>query len=211
MNTKALIAEFLGTMALIIAGTAAIVHGGGSLVTVALAHGLTVVGFAYAFGHLSGTHINPAVTLGALMSGAIDTANAVGYWVAQLLGGIVGAALLAFIVGDISAGNTVGSISGDVMRATVAEAVMTFFFFTVIYQTAIAGKAGNFAGLAIGLTLVMSIVWGGPFTGASLNPARTIGPALISGQMGIIVPGVVGPLVGAALAAVVNQSFLKAD
>ncbi len=209
MNTKALIAEFLGTMALIIAGTAVIVNGNGNLVSVALAHGLTVVAFAYAFGHLSGTHINPAVTLGALMSGAIDTTNAVGYWVAQLLGGVVGAAVLAFLIGDISAGNTVGSISGDVMRATVAELVMTFFFFTVIYQTAIQGKAGNMAGLAIGLTLAMTILWGGPYTGASLNPARTLGPALVSGQMGGIVPGLVGPMIGAALAAVVNQSLLK--
>ncbi len=208
MNIKALVAEFIGTMALIIAGTGVIANGNGNLVSVALAHGLTVVGFAYAFGHLSGTHINPAVTLGAMLSGAIDTANAVGYWVAQLLGALVGAAILAFLIGDISAGNTVGSISGDVMRATVAELVMTFLFFTVIYQTAIAGKAGNMAGLAIGLTLAVMILWGGPYTGASLNPARTLGPAIVSGQMGGVVPGIVGPLIGAALAAVVNKSVL---
>ena len=101
MNTKALIAEFIGTMALILIGGGAGVAAGagaGSLVTVALAHGLTVVMFAYAFGHISGTHINPAVTLGALLSGAIDVATAVGYWVVQILGGIVGAVLLLSLI-----------------------------------------------------------------------------------------------------------------
>lgn len=219
MNTKALIAEFIGTMGLIIVGGGAGIAAGagsGSLATVAFAHGITVLMFAYAFGHISGTHINPAVTLGALLSGAIDAAGAVGYWVAQILGGIVGALILTICIGGLGAdwslnsANTMGALhaAGNGVGALFAEAVMTFLFFTVIYQTAVKGKAGDFAGIAIGLALAGIIMWGGPITGASLNPARTLGPAIISGDFGGVLSGVVGPLVGAALAAVVNKALL---
>ncbi len=208
MNMKALVAEFFGTMALIIAGVGVIVNGNGNLVSVALAHGLTVAAFAFAFGHLSGTHINPAVTLGAVVAGKMKIGVAVGYWVAQLLGALAGAALLAYIIGDISAGNTVGSLSGNYLLSTLAELVMTFFFFTVIYQTSMAGKTQNMAGLAIGVILAVMILWGGPYTGASLNPARTLGPAIVSGQMGAVTAGIVGPLIGATVAALLNRAVL---
>ena len=133
---------------------------------------------------------------------------AMGYWVAQLLGALAGAALLAYIIGDISAGNTVGSLSGNYLLSTLAELVMTFFFFTVIYQTSMAGKTQNMAGLAIGVILAVMILWGGPYTGASLNPARTLGPAIVSGQMGAVTAGIVGPLIGATVAALLNRAVL---
>jgi len=181
MNSKALVAEFIGTFALIFigAGAGAI---SGSLVAVALAHGFVVLGFAYAYGPVSGTHINPAVTIGLLVGGKIDIGNAIGYIVVQLIGGIAGAAALNFVLGAQAGtlGATVPAPGVGVAQTFVLEVILTFFLVNVIYFTAVSGKAGDFAPIAIGLTLVFCILMGGPLTGASLNPARTLGPALFS-------------------------------
>jgi aquaporin Z len=181
MNSKALIAEFLGTFALIFigAGAGAI---SGSLVAVAFAHGLVVLGFAYAYGHISGTHINPAVTIGLLIGGQIDIGNAIGYIVAQCFGGIAGAAALNFVLGANAGtlGATVPAEGIGTAQAFLLEFILTFFLVNAIYHTAVSGKAGQFAPIAIGLTLTFCILMGGPVTGASLNPARSLGPALFS-------------------------------
>lgn len=181
MNSKALVAEFVGTFTLIFigAGAAAI---SGSLVAVALAHGLVVLGFAYAYGPISGTHINPAVTIGLLVGGQIDFAKAAGYIVVQLIGGVAGAAALNFVLGAQAGtlGATVPAEGVGVAQTFVLEMLLTFFLVNAIYFTAVSGKAGNFAPIAIGLTLAFCILMGGPLTGASLNPARSLGPALFS-------------------------------
>lgn len=181
MNSKALVAEFVGTFTLIFigAGAAAI---SGSLVAVALAHGLVVLGFAYAYGPISGTHINPAVTIGLLVGGQIDFAKAAGYIVAQLIGGVAGAAALNFVLGAQAGtlGATVPAEGVGVAQTFVLEMLLTFFLVNAIYFTAVSGKAGDFAPIAIGLTLAFCILMGGPLTGASLNPARSLGPALFS-------------------------------
>ena len=181
MNSKALVAEFVGTFTLIFigAGAAAI---SGSLVAVALAHGLVVLGFAYAYGPISGTHINPAVTIGLLVGGQIDFAKAAGYIVVQLIGGIAGAAALNFVLGAQAGtlGATVPAEGVGVAQTFVLEMLLTFFLVNAIYFTAVSGKAGDFAPIAIGLTLAFCILMGGPLTGASLNPARSLGPALFS-------------------------------
>jgi len=181
MNTKALAAEFIGTFALIFigAGAGAI---SGSLVAVAFAHGLVVLAFAFAYGPISGTHINPAVTVGLLAGGQIGFGPAVGYIVAQLLGGTAGAALLSFVLAGKAPtlGATVPAEGVGVAQAFVLELILTFFLVNTVYFTAVGGKGGNLAPIAIGLTLAFSILMGGPLTGGSLNPARSLGPALFS-------------------------------
>ena len=210
MNTKSLVAEFVGTFALIFIGAGALAIGQANLVGVALAHGLVIVTFAYAYGHISGTHINPAVTLGLLIAGEIEFVAAIGYWIAQFLGGILGAVVLNAVLpnpGDL--GVTILSEGVGVGQGLVVEIVLTFFLVNTIFNTTVSGKAGNFAGLAIGLTLVLAILMGGPLTRASLNPARTLGPAIVSGNYADIWLYFVGPLIGAILAALLYIGVLK--
>ena len=181
MQSKALVAEFIGTFALIFigAGAAAV---SGNLVAVALAHGLVVTAFAYAYGNVSGTHINPAVTIGLLAGGQIKLGAAIGYILVQLAGGIVGASVLSFVLGSRggSLGATVPAEGIGTGQAFVLEVFLTFLLVNSIYHCAVSGKAGNLAPVAIGLTLTACIAMGGPLTGASLNPARSLGPALFS-------------------------------
>lgn len=210
MNTKNLVAEFIGTFALIFIGAGALAITQANLVGVALAHGLVIVTFAYAYGHISGTHINPAVTLGLLIAGEIEFAAALGYWIVQFLGGILGAVVLNAVLpnpGDL--GVTILSEGVGVGQGLIIEIVLTFFLVNTIFNTAVSGKAGNFAGLAIGLTLIFCILMGGPLTRASLNPARTLGPAIVSGNYADIWLYFVGPLVGGVLAALLYIGVLK--
>lgn len=210
MNTRNLVAEFIGTFALIFIGAGALALNKGGLVGIALAHGLVIVTFAYAYGHISGTHINPAVTLALLIAGEIQIAAAVGYWVVQFLGGILGAFVLKAVLPE--AGDLGVTILGSGVTPTqglIVEMVLTFFLVNTIFNTAVSGKAGNFAGLAIGLTLVLSILMGGPLTRASLNPARTLGPAIASGNYADIWLYFVGPAIGAVLAALLYIGVLK--
>lgn len=210
MNIKNLVAEFVGTFALIFIGAGALAIAQANLVGVALAHGLVIVTFAYAYGHISGTHINPAVTLGLLIAGEIEFAAALGYWVVQFLGGILGAVVLNAVLpnaGDL--GVTILSDGVSVGQGLVVEMILTFFLVNTIFNTAVSGKAGNFAGLAIGLTLVLAILMGGPLTRASLNPARTLGPAVVSGNYADIWLYFVGPGIGAILAALLYIGVLK--
>lgn len=210
MNTKNLVAEFIGTFALIFIGAGALAITEANLVGVALAHGLVIVVFAYAYGHISGTHINPAVTLGLLIAGEIEFVAAIGYWLAQFIGGILGAVLLNAVLseaGDL--GVTILSEGVTPVQGLIVEIVLTFFLVNTIFNTAVSGKAGNFAGLAIGLTLVLCILMGGPLTRASLNPARTLGPAIVSGNYADIWLYFVGPCIGAVLAALLYIGVLK--
>lgn len=184
MNTKSLTAEFIGTFALIFIGAGAGALGVGGLVGVALAHGLVIVGFAYAYGHISGTHVNPAITFGLWVAGEIPLAKAAGYWVAQFAGATAAAAALRFVLGaDSGLGATLLAPGVTVAQGIVVEAILTFFLANAVFNAAVSGKAGNLAGVAIGLTLTFAILMGGPLTGASLNPARTFGPALLTGNL----------------------------
>jgi MIP family channel proteins len=202
MNFKALLAELLGTFTLVFVGCAAVASGQG-VVQAAFAHGLVVVGIAYTFGHISGAHLNPAVTLGLLVGGKVDVVKAVGYWVVQIVGGILAALVLSVILGSTTnLGPTVGSLTKPetMLGAMIFEGIMTFFLVSAVYQCAVFGKAGNMAGLAIGLTLAFSILAGGVYTGASLNPARTVGPALIMGNLSYVPQYLIAILAGGALA-----------
>jgi MIP family channel proteins len=212
-NSKVFVAELIGTFALVFFGAGAGIMGAG-LLAIALAHGLTVAVFVYAYGHISGTHLNPAVTYALALNGDLKWDKAIAsYWLPQLAGSFLAALLLRTIVGDITAGATVGAMtSAFPILAAVVEALLTFFLVNTILHTAVAGKAGPFAGLAIGLTLVVAILTGGPLTGASLNPARTFGPALFSApdlaNPNTYVIYLFGPLIGATLALIV-YNFLN--
>lgn len=217
MNMRALIAEFIGTFTLVFVGSAAVVIAGNdanvTVIVPALAHGLILVGLIFAYGHISGAHFNPAVTLGLLVGGKVDIITAVAYIVVQFVGGVVAAFVLVAILPDPgNYGQTLGSLdvaSGYVWNAALLEVVLTFFLVSAVYQAAVYGKAGNLAAIAIGFTLAASILAGGPFSGASLNPARTLGPAVAAGDFSYLVPYLIGIFGGGVLAGIIHAYVLN--
>jgi MIP family channel proteins len=219
-STKQLVAEFLGTLILILIGGLAVVVtavSGNNVVIPALAHGLILVSLIYTFGHISGGHFNPAVTVGFLVAGKIEAPRAGLYIVAQFIGAVVGAFLITLVApssvfGAYNYGQTTGILTADhVGAAALLEGILTFILVGVIFQSAVFGKAGNFAGLAIGLTLAAAIFAGGNLTGASLNPARTLGPALTAGDFSYVIPYLVGQFAGGALSAFLHTNLLNQD
>jgi MIP family channel proteins len=215
--TKALVAEFIGTFALIFlgAGSGAILgieNSPAGLITVALAHGLTLMVFAYAFGHISGTHINPAVTLGLVAAGKFDLIRAIYYIVAQLLGGIVAAFALLYVLGG-----PVGNLGATVINysltslggAFLLEAIGTFFLVNTVLNAAVSGRGGNLAPIAIGMSLSACIMFFGPITGTSLNPARTLGPAIATGIYADIWVYMVATILGGIIAGVLYRYFFE--
>lgn len=228
---KKYIAEFIGTAVLVIlgCGTAMLVgcnaaQGGGYVLT-ALAFGLVIVGMAYCVGNISGCHINPAVSLGVLMSKGMSVKDFIGYVIAQCLGALAGAGLLAAIFGlggvaDMTGGfgsNGLAGVGGNAVAGLLVEIVLTFFFvLTILGVTSKKAGHGSFGGLIIGLTLVLVHILGIGLTGTSVNPARSFGPALVALFAGNAAPisalwvFIVGPFVGAALAAIV-YNFLESE
>lgn len=217
---RALIAELIGTFALVFVGAGAGALGLGGLVGVALAHGLVLVAFVYNYGHVSGTHINPAVTLAVWASGKMSATRAAAYIVAQLLGGLVAACLLALALGGTETGLGATLLAGDLQvgshtitvtagAGVIVEALLTFLLATTVLQAAVAGRGGELAGVAIGVVLAACILMGGPLTGASLNPARTLGPAVATGNFADLWVYFVGPGLGALLAAVVFRGAVE--
>jgi aquaporin Z len=222
---KKYLAEFIGTFSLVlfgcgsavIAGNAAVGPSGIGLLGISIAFGFTVVAMAYAIGGISGCHVNPAVTIGVLVAGKIGMKDAVGYIVAQCVGAIFGAAVLYLIVigrpgfqmpewGLGANGWGQGYLAEyNTLSAFVIETVMTFLFLFVIL--AVTSKFGNgtMAGLAIGVTLMLIHLVTIPVTGTSVNPARSLGPALFSGGAAIAQLWMffVAPILGAVLAALV--------
>lgn len=230
-DMKKYIAECIGTLTLVVlgCGTAMLVgcdaeKGGGYILT-ALAFGLVIVGMAYCVGNISGCHINPAVSLGVLMSGGMTVKEFVGYVISQCIGAFAGAGLLAAIFGlgnvtDKTGGfgsNGLGGVNGSAAAGLLVEIVLTFVFVMVILGvTSKKANHGSFGGLIIGWTLVLVHILGIGLTGTSVNPARSFGPAVVAAISGNTAPiaclwvFIVGPLVGAALAAVVYK-FLESD
>lgn len=215
---RAVLAELIGTFTLIFIGVLAVIvtatpDTNANVLVPAFAHGLVVLGMVYVFGHISGTHINPAVTAGLLVGGKIKLSEAVVYWVAQFLGGIIAAFLAVALVPDpANYGQTTGLLTADnVWTAAVFEAVLTFMLVSAVYQAAVYGKAGNLAGVAIGLTLTFAIIGGGVFTGASLNPARTLGPALVAGDLSYVPPYLIGIFAGGIAAGLLHSRVFKPE
>ncbi len=216
------IAEFVGTFTLIFIGAGAIVSTGGGATTddrllVALAHGLALGVMVSALAHVSGGHFNPAVTFGALAGRQIPVKLAVVYWTAQLLGGLAGATTLLGVfapqewqsshLGTPFLGPAVGWGTG-----ILVEAVLTFFLAFVVYGTGIDPKGSFHAvgGFAIGLTIAMDIMMGGPLTGAAMNPARWFGPAVVAQFFDSWYVYWIGPLLGGAVAGLLySRVFLE--
>lgn len=218
---KKYLAEMVGTMVLVLMGCGAAVSLGcdpvgnqASVVGTALAFGLSVVAMAYTIGGISGCHINPAITLGVLLSGRMSGKDAGMYMVFQVIGGLLGAAILyaltqaAGLTGtganDLQAVNDAG-VTVTVFGGLLAEIVFTGVFVLVVLgaTSKTNGATNNFAGLAIGLSLVLVHLACIRYTGTSVNPARSIGPALFQGGTAFsnLWIFIVGPFVGAALAA----------
>ncbi|HLX07877.1 MAG TPA: aquaporin [Thermoanaerobaculia bacterium] len=216
--STSLVAEAIGTFALIFIGAGSVAISG-NLVGIALAHGLVIVGFAYAYGHISGAHVNPAVTLAVWAAGKIDAVRAAAYVVVQLAGGILGALALRWVLGGTGTGlGTTHLAQGLDLHGTpvtvtpvvglFVEAVLTFFLANAVMNAGISGKATIPGGLAIGLTLTFCILMGGPLTGASLNPARTLGPAVAAGSFEDIWVYFVGPAAGGLAAGLLYKGVL---
>jgi aquaporin Z len=215
--TRSLSAEFLGTVVLVLVGVGAAVASFNDVgaLGVALAFGLVLLALAYALGPLSGCHVNPAVTLGVLLSGGMTAAEAGLYWIVQLAGGIVGAALLALLTsgfggvtdqtGALGANNWGAAISAP--GAFLLEVLLTFVLVTVVLLVTGRAAAPGFAGLAIGLTLGAVHLVGIPLDGTSVNPARSLGPALFAGgeYLAHVWLFLVAPMVGAVPAVLVAR------
>jgi MIP family channel proteins len=208
-NYKVFVAELLGTFVLVFVGAAVGLYNAG-LLAVALAHGLTLAVMVYAFGHISGAHVNPAVTFGLALNGTVKWSEAVVYWIAQFAGAVLAAFALSAFVGVVNAeafaatSQTTGVLTTDFpYYAFALEALLTFFLVNTVLHTTLDGKAGPLSGWAIGTTYAVAILAGGPLTGASLNPARTFGPAAVSGaaRNGMLyLIYFAGPILGAAVA-----------
>jgi aquaporin Z len=227
---KKFCAEFIGTMTLVVlgCGTAMLVgcdsgSGCGYILT-ALAFGLTIVAMAYSIGNISGCHINPAVSLGVLISGGMSVKEFFLYLVAQCCGAFAGSGLLALIfdlgkVTDMTGGygtNGLGGVNGNVVAGLIVEIVLTFIFvMAILGVTSSKAKHGSFGGLVIGLTLTVVHILGIGLTGTSVNPARSFGPALVAAINGNLEPlsvvwvFIVGPLVGATIAAFTYKALEK--
>jgi MIP family channel proteins len=202
------IAEFIGTFALVFIGAGA-VAAGGSLVAVALAHGLVLMCMVYAVGHISGCHINPAVTIGMWVTKKIDGAKAFGYIVFQIFGGLVAAYFLAVIFANPNYGAISLAEGVSFGQGLLVEAILTFFLVFVIFGVAVDKRsAKGIYGVAIGMVLSFSILMGGALTGASLNPARSFGPALVSGMWMNHLVYWIGPIIGGIIAAILYNGYL---
>jgi MIP family channel proteins len=219
----AAVAEFVGPFTLVVAGVGAIIStqnlsDGGNLVAVALAHGLAIGLMVAALGHVSGGHFNPAVTLSMLATGQIAITRAISYIIAQVLGATAGAGVLTLIfpalgpMGRNNPGVNLGlpglgpdvSLSG----ALIMEAVMTFFLVLVIFGTVIDPRGPKaIAPLAIGLIITMDILTGGRITGAAMNPARALGPAIVQQDFTNWWIYWVGPIIGGLIAAFAYTSI----
>ena len=215
--TKQAVAEFIGTFALIFIGVGAIYNNipgaGVGLLGVALAHGLTIAVMVSATGGISGGHLNPAVTLGVLVAGKIKFLDSLVYWIAQLAGGAAAGFLLVKLFGGNGIGivaNGTPDLGKDITPCTgiLIETVLTFFLVFVVFGSAVDARAPKIGGLAIGLTVALDILFGGPLTGGSMNPARTFGPALASGHWNNHYVYWVGPMIGGALAGLIYGRYL---
>jgi aquaporin Z len=214
--SQKLLAEFVGTFAIVFIGAGAIIATRGSdLVAIGLAYGLAIGIMVSATGHVSGAHFNPAVTIGAWVTQKIDSKGALYYIGAQLAGGAAGAALLRASLPEIlwkSVNLGVPTVSGGAStgQAVLIEAVLTFFLVWVIFATAIdpEGAFGKIAGLAIGLTITVDIFMGGPFTGGAMNPARWFGPAIVGGFWSNWWIWLIGPIAGGIIAASLYDTMI---
>lgn len=228
---KKYIAEFIGTAVLVVFGCGSAVaantlvaNNGAeiplalSTLLIAFAFGLSIVAMAYSIGNVSGCHINPAVSFGMLVAGKMEAKDFIGYVVAQCIGAIAGAGLLVAFFGSNASLGTNGYAEASALGtsmpiAFLVEVVLTFVFVLLILGVTSKVENASVAGLVIGLTLVLIHILGIPFTGTSVNPARSLGPALLAGGTALsqVWVFILAPLVGAGIAALVHKGILAED
>lgn len=214
---KKFIAEFIGTFVLVLfaCGTATVLgcsnEPNAAYVLTALAFGLVIVAMAYSIGNVSGCHINPAVSIGVLLSGGMSVKDFFLYIIAQFAGATAGAAVLGALVGFDKSLGTNGLFNGQILPSLIIECILTFIFVLVILSVTSKKKYEKIAGLVIGLTLTLVHIFGIYFTGTSVNPARSFGPAILKGgeALSSVWVFIVAPLVGGALAALVFKALIK--
>ncbi len=206
------VAEFIGTLTLVLFGCGAAVLGGEHVgqLGIALAFGFAIVAMAYGIGAISGCHVNPAVSLAAFVAGRMNARDLVLYWIAQFLGALVGAGILAAIAGTAGGLGQNGWGPGyngefSMQAALIFEVVMTALFVIVILGSTSSAAPAGFAGLAIGITLAVIHIVGIQVTGVSVNPARSFGPAVLVGGQALaqlwlfFVAPAIGAIIGGAL------------
>lgn len=205
---KSLLVEFLGTFVLVFAGASAAsisLAAGGSLLATAFAFGLALMALIYIWGQYSGAHFNPAVSFGFAVAGQMNWGLMLGYWIAQLLGGIAAAALVVYFFG--TANGSVGTLTNtDAWKATLMVAILTFFLVTAYLFIYRNPMLAIISGLAIGMVLTVSILAGGALVGG-INPSAALGVGIFSNNMGSIWIYIVGPLLGALVAALIYKLF----
>lgn len=218
-SMKKYIAEFIGTLVLVLfaCGTATVVgcatdNPNVAYLLTALSFGLVIIAMAYSIGNISGCHINPAVSIAVLINGGMSVGDFIGYIIAQFAGAAAGGAILGYLAGwDCSFGAN-GLFEGDVMESIVIEVILTFVFVLAVLGATSKKENSNVAGLVIGLSLTLVHIFGIHFTGTSVNPARSFGSAIFAGGQALsdLWVFIVAPLVGGCVAALVWK-LLKAN
>lgn len=230
MDFRKYLAEFIGTLILVTLGCGTVVGanalvdqlelGGSALavssVIIALAFGISIIIAAYSVGNVSGAHLNPAVSLAMLIDGRLSVTDFIGYVVAQVLGATAAAGLLVAFTGSNASLGTNGygeasALGTNMGQAFLVETILTFFFVLVILGVTAKAEFSKIAGLVIGISLMAVVLTGLPFTGTSVNPARSLGPALLAGGTALaqVWLFIVAPLVGGALAALVHRALVR--
>lgn len=218
-SMKKYIAEFIGTLVLVLfaCGTATVVgcatdNPNVAYLLTALSFGLVIIAMAYSIGNISGCHINPAVSIAVLINGGMSVGDFIGYIIAQFAGAAAGGAILGYLAGwDCSFGAN-GLFEGDVMKSIVIEVILTFVFVLAVLGATSKKENSSVAGLVIGLSLTLVHIFGIHFTGTSVNPARSFGSAIFAGSQALsdLWVFIVAPLVGGCVAALVWK-LLKAN
>lgn len=209
---KKYIAEAIGTMLLTLIACGVAVTSGANLISTSLAFGLVIVAAAYSIGNISGCHINPAVSIALLVAGKMKTKDCIRYIIAQIIGAVIGSLLLGFILGGfekLGANGLIGNTT--VWVAIVVEIILTFIFTTTILGVTDKKENGHATGIVIGLTLTLVHLFGIPFTGTSVNPARSLAPALLQGGDALcnVWIFIVAPIIGAVIAGLFYKYILK--
>lgn len=209
---KKYIAEFIGTFVLVFVGCGTAASIGcdvtGGYLTTALAFGLAIVAMAYSIGNISGCHVNPAVSIAVYMNGGLDKKDLGGYIISQFLGAIAAAVVLNLFLPESGLGSN-ALYMDNIGLSLLIEIILTFIFVLTILGVTSKDKFSNVAGLVIGLTLTFVHLIGIGFTGTSVNPARSFGPALISGNFTDLWVFIVAPIIGGVLAALCHKYLTK--
>lgn len=208
---KKYISEFIGTFVLVLVGCGVAVVTSANVVATSLAFGLSIVAMAYSIGNVSGCHINPAVSLAMLITKKLDIKDFIGYVISQILGAIAGTAILGLILGSFEKLGANGFADGKLIAAFITEVILTFIFITAILGVTSKKENGHTVGIVIGLSLVLVHLLGIAITGTSVNPARSIGPAIFTGGKALIQLWVfiLAPLVGSVLASIFYKYILE--